>query len=704
VRADDGEEAAPGGASVRDGEDSAIGGESSTAPPGTASPGTASPGAAVADAVAEVLAALDRVVHGLPSGGEERPSQRRMAEAVAAAFESDRHLLVQAGTGTGKSLAYLVPAILSGRTVVVATATKALQEQLVHKDLPLLAQRLRVPFKAALLKGRSNYLCLAKLGALAEPAQARLAGVDPGDRVLGEIVAWAGGGEPDAVHHHGDRAELPFAVHGRLWAEVSVDSRECPGAARCPQGAVCFAERARARAAEADVVVVNTHLLGVDLAMGGFVLPEHDLVVIDEAHGLEDVAAAAFGLEIGVGRFEHVARAAAGVFTDDAGVSAAVSRIGASVDAELARLVGERVEPSSGHLGTLLVTAGELLAGVSRQAAALDVAGAADSAKVRLVGAVDGLRSDIQSALEVRAGRVAWVESGPALRVAPVDVGPHLAASLFAHRTTVLTSATLSVGGDLAPVAWRLGLRDELEPELEGAAPFEADVVDAEAPHSLAHDVLEVASPFDYEHQALLYCPVHLPDPRASAFPAAARAELAQLIAVAGGRTLALFTSRRALDEAAEELVDVVDHEILVQDALPRPQLVERFATEEQTCLFATMGFWQGLDVPGRACSLVVIDKIPFPRPDDPLAEARRREAAARRRDPFTAVDLPRAATLLAQGAGRLIRSADDRGVVAVLDRRLGKARYAWTLVRSLPPMRRTRELADVRAFLAAGG
>jgi ATP-dependent DNA helicase DinG len=662
----------------------------------------AAPDAAVADAVSGALAVLDRVVHGLPGGGEERPAQRRMAEAVAAAIESDRHLLVQAGTGTGKSLAYLVPAILSGRTVVVATATKALQEQLVHKDLPLLAGRLRVPFKAALLKGRSNYVCLAKLAALAEPAQARLAGIDPGDRVLAELVDWAGGDAPESVDHHGDRAELPFAVAGRVWAEVSVDSRECPGAARCAQGSACFAERARARAAEADVIVVNTHLLGIDLAMGGFLLPPHEVVVIDEAHGLEDVAAAAFGLEIGGGRFEHVARAAAGVFTDDAGVSDAVARVGDRLEAELAHLVGDRVEPSTGQLGTLLVTAGELLAGVTRQATALDVAGAAEAAKVRLVGAVDGLRTDIQSALEVRAGRVAWVESGPTLRVAPVDVGPHLAATLFAQRTTVLTSATLSVGGDLAPVAWRLGLRDELEPELDGPQPFEADVVDAQVPHSLAHDVLEVASPFDYANQALLYCPVHLPDPRAATFPAAARAELVQLIDAAGGRTLALFTSRRALDEAAEELVGTLDHEILVQDALPRPQLVQRFAAEEQSCLFATMGFWQGLDIPGRACSLVVIDKIPFPRPDDPLAEARRREAAARRRDPFTAVDLPKAATLLAQGAGRLIRSSTDRGVVAVLDRRLGKARYAWTLVRSLPPMARTRELSDVRAFLAA--
>ncbi len=266
--------------------------------------------------------------------------------------------------------------------------------------------------------------------------------------------------------------------------------------------------------------------------------------------------------------------------------------------------------------------------------------------------------------------------------MATVDVGPRLSDALFARATVVATSATLTTGGSFTPLARKLGLRGEADHE--------------------AYDELAVASPFDYEAQAVLYCPVHLPDPRHPAYAAAMLDELEALIRAAGGRTLALFTSRRKCEEAAAELGPRLPFPILVQDALPRPVLLERFAADEPTCLFATMGFWQGIDVAGRTCSLVTIDRLPFPRPDEPLFVARRDAAARRREDPFQAVDLPRAATLLAQGVGRLIRTTDDRGAVAVFDRRLAKSSYAWTLVRSLPPMRRTRHRQEVEAFLSA--
>jgi ATP-dependent DNA helicase DinG len=314
-------------------------------------------------------------------------------------------------------------------------------------------------------------------------------------------------------------------------------------------------------------------------------------------------------------------------------------------------------------------------------ARALDATGDAATRKERVVTLGTGLANDVQALAALVEGTVAWVERAgtqPVIRVAPVDVGERLASALFSAPTVVLTSATLAVGGSFDVLASRLGL------DRSGRA---------------WHGI-DVGSPFDYEAQALLYCAAHLPDPRSPAYEAAMHRELAELIEAAGGRTLALFTSRRAMTAAAEHLRGGISHPILVQDELPRPRLQAAFLDDEHAVLLATMGFWQGFDAPGRTCSLVVIDRLPFARPDDPLVDARRAAATRNRQNAFAAVDLPAAAVLLAQGAGRLIRAASDTGVVAVLDRRLATASYRWTLVRSLPPMRRTKDPEEARRTL----
>ena len=645
---------------------------------------------------ADLCSALRRVVAALPGGGEDRPGQRRMAEEVADAIASGRHLLVQAGTGTGKSLAYLVPALLTRRPVVVATATKALQEQLVAHDLPFLRRTLDIDFTWALLKGRSNYLCRAALAdAVGGSAQGVLLegpGFDADQ--LDDIVEW------EATTPSGDRADLPFAVTNQAWGSVSVSAAECPGAQRCPSGDQCFAEHARWRAAQADVVVVNSHLYASHLASGGAVLPDHDVVVIDEAHALEDIAAATLGATIAPSRVVQVARGVRSLFTADHPSIAPLEAAGAGLTAALAGLAGQRVDPGRGQLASVLTGAAEAAATAMAAARAVEPSGDAASRKDRLILLAGGLITDIHMAGELSDDQVAWVGEGsfPALRVAPIDVGAELAARLYPEVTVVFTSATLVVGGSFDPVAQRLGL-DRPGPG-DGAGD---DLRRGVGPEWRGVDV---GSPFDYPNQAVLYCAAHLPPPRSPGYEEAMLDELEGLIRAAGGRTLALFTSRRVMEAAQSRLAERLPWNVLVQDELPRPLLQQAFLEDETSVLLATMGFWQGFDAPGRTCSLVVVDRLPFSRPDDPLAAARREAATRSRRNAFAAVDLPRAAVLLAQGAGRLIRSAHDRGVVAVLDSRLATASYRWQLVQSLPPMRRTKEPGEVHRFLAeiAGG
>jgi ATP-dependent DNA helicase DinG len=617
----------------------------------------------------DAVAALDAVTSALAKG-EERPGQRAMCRAVATAISSGRHLVVQGGTGTGKSLAYLVPALLSERPVVIATATKALQDQLADKDLPFLAEHLDHPFDFAVLKGRSNYLCLQRLReATGSDVQLGLDGLDdrPGVEELAAIVEWA------ATTETGARAELDKEPSPRAWNSVSVGPRECPGASRCPQGEACYTERARAKAASADIIVVNTHLYGLHLATGGGLLPEHDVVVIDEAHQLEETISATAGVDLTGGRFHALSRITAAIVADD-DLAADLDAAGDRLATVLADNLGRRLR---GNLGAELRDA--LFDGRRRADAVLsalrgvdDAAGADVAArKQRAMKSATSLIDDIDIITDIPDTDVAWVEGfadNAVLKVAPIDVAALLADSLFEKTTAILTSATIPPG-----LAEQIGV-----PE--------------------GHDELDAGSPFDYEANALLYCAAHLPDPRSATYEAEMHRELEALVVAAGGRTLALFTSYRAMQAAADALRPRIPWELATQNDAPKPALIRRFTEDETSCLFATMSFWQGVDIPGPALSLVTIDRLPFPRPDEPLLQARRERA---RGDAFRVVDLPRASTLLAQGAGRLIRRSDDRGVVAVLDPRLAtNARYRWDIVRSLPPMRRTRSRSDAEALL----
>ena len=631
---------------------------------------------------------LARIVAELPGGGEERPGQAEMAATVARAIRTGTHLVIQAGTGTGKSLAYLAPASQSGRTVVVATATKALQDQLATKDLPLVARALEGPFSWAVLKGRSNYLCRQRASEVGDGAdqqsfvepvdgEAAEAVVDTGRLAdqLRRLLRWAN------ETSSGDRADLAFEPSARAWSMVSVGPRECPGAFRCPSGSRCFAEAARDQAQAADIVVVNTHLYGAHLAAGGGVLPPHDVVIFDEAHELEEVMTDSLGVELTPGRFRALGAASrALVGAEHRPVADAVGEVADRMVSVLAGHSGTRVslgedaERPDRDVADLLVLARSRLDELNARlrGAERDRDSDAEGTLPRALSAAGHLADDVARLSSPKHTEVAWVDGDrrvPVLRLSPINVGPDLAAGLWGEVTAVLTSATIPPG-----IEANLGL--------EGFGSTRVDV----------------GSPFDFANHSLLYVAKHLPDRRRPEAEAALVEELEALIRAAGGRTLALFTSRRATEAAAKALAGTLPYRVLVQGELPKPRLLEVFAADESSCLFATLGFWQGVDVPGRSLSLVTLDRLPFPRPGDPVFDARREQAGDAA---FALVDVARAATLLAQGVGRLIRSAEDRGVVAVLDSRLATASYRSSLLAALPPMKRTTDRAEVERFLA---
>jgi ATP-dependent DNA helicase DinG len=617
----------------------------------------------------DLTRALAHVVARLPGGGEIRHGQVEMAVAVEHAIDERRHLIVQAGTGTGKSLAYLVPAILSGSRVVVSTATKNLQDQLASKDLPFLQEVLPHPFEFSVLKGRSNYLCQQRAKEVAGgDGQMQLDDAETTGTLAKEVLKLVEWGRTTRT---GDRSDLSFEPSPRAWSMLSVTGMECPGATKCPSGAVCFAEAARQAAEEADVIVVNTHLYGSHLASGGHVLPEHDVVIFDEAHELEDIAASALGLELTSGRFSSLARNARRLVgqTDPSTLDDLVAA-GDRLERAIEPYRNQRL---AGMLPEEIVEV--LTLGIERTQAVLSSIKAVpddDPGKARVQNAGGHLAGDLGMMRDAATtGYVRWVEGpshAPVIKIAPIDVGGSLAEKLWPEHTAILTSATVPLG-----LAGRVGIpADE-------------------------HDELDAGSPFDFATQGLLYCATTMPDPRHDSYRDALHDELALLIEAAGGRTLALFTSYRSMDLAVEEMRKRLDVPILAQGDLPKPKLIAAFADEEAACLFATMGYWQGVDVPGRTLSLVTIDRLPFPRPDEPLLMARRELAGPAA---FRLIDLPRAATLLAQGAGRLIRSASDHGVVAVLDPRLAKANYRWDMINALPPLKRTKDREEVAAFL----
>ena len=624
---------------------------------------------------------LERAVGAL--GGDDRPGQRALAGAVADAIAVPHHLVAEAPTGSGKSLAYLAPIVASGAKVVVATATLTLQDQLWNKDLPLLRDHGGVEFAGALLKGRGQYVCRAKL----DRARAGQPLLDerPGptlERDVERLVRFV------ASSATGDFAEVDVADASRRVASCA--PRECPGANKCADGDDCFAEHARRRASNADILVVNHALYCAHLASGGSVLPEHDLVVFDEAHGLPDVATNAFGIDLAPGGLRQLAGrlTGVGVSRGDADPLAAAAD---ALERALEKAEG-RLDPTTGAVADALGSAAERLAGAIPSIDASDDPTAAAQTTQLAASRLDALR-------RLRApdpDEVVWTER-ETLHLAPIDVSKILAARLFALTPAVLTSATLGGGERFAALARRLGLDVSAAP---GPITKVEDDEEVQRP-GLGYVDLSVESPFDFREQAMLYVPRHLPEPRDPKWPEAATAETARLVEAAGGRALILCTSRAAVDRMAAALRAETDHPILVQGETAKAALLEQFGLEEQSCLVATRSFWTGVDIPGPSCVLVVLDRLPFSRPDDPLAQARRENAERHGGSGFGDVDLPAAALVLAQGAGRLIRTRTDRGVVAVLDRRLATAGYRHALLDALPPMRRVVDPEVVADFLA---
>jgi len=629
-------------------------------------------------------------------GGAARPGQEQMAAAVASAVQTGEHLLVQAGTGTGKSLGYLVPlvehAMSTGTTAVVSTATLALQAQVVERDLPRLAGALepllgrRPTFE--IVKGRSNYVCRQKLGGGFPD--------DPGDTLFGgaDSAAGSGGAAPSPVSwlgrevarlhewaadtETGDRDELDPGVSDRAWRQVSVSARECLGATRCPMGADCFVEASRARSKEVDLVVTNHALLAIDAFEDRAILPEHDVVVVDEAHELADrVTSVVSGALSGPSVTAAASAARRQAKADTARLDAAGEDLGALLEGvEAGRFTAGLPAGVAGAVFAVRDAAREVLSDLKPEpGASAEDAGGLQVAKAAVTDVFDV--AERLAAVVPRGPDVAWLsvaESGPvasrhttrSLHVAPLTVAGMLREKLFAERTVVLTSATLALGGTFDSAAGAVGLRGAGAPAWQG---------------------LDVGSPFDYPRQAIIYTAAHLPAPGRDGASPVIMDELAALVEAAGGRTLGLFSSRRAAEAAAAAMRERLDVPVLCQGEDSIASLVRRFAADEATCLFGTLSLWQGVDVPGPSCSLVVLDRIPFPRPDDPLASARAEAAARAGGNGFLAVSATHAALLLAQGAGRLVRSTSDRGVVAVLDSRLATARYAGFLRASLPPL-----------------
>jgi ATP-dependent DNA helicase DinG len=669
----------------------------------------------------KALAALDVALAVVP-GSQERPGQRAMVEAVATALGSGEHLLVQAGTGTGKSLGYLVPALTSGKRVVVATATKALQAQLVDKDLPRLVQALTPLLKRtptyALAKGRGNYVCLQQVhggpGARAdEPPESLFDG--PASSLGTQVVRlrdWAGETES------GDRDEVPFPVTDRAWRQVSVSARECLGST-CPDRVDCFSEKAREAAKEADVVVANHTLLALDVFTGVQVLPERDAVVLDEAHEFVDSVTDALSHELTIG---EVRRAVAAV--SDLVAEATVSRLEDARDGlegVLQLLQPGWVKALDRHsldvLGLLEAAASAACSEITREISSGGLAGD-DVELARRERARATLTAVAEAAREIGTPSVSSAVYATAdgsttrLRVSPLRVGGALGSRLFGETTVVATSATLTLGGSFRHAAGQLGLtwlagspagEGEQHDGRDKAAVEQARAGDEEDPPPRWRH-LDVGSPFDYPRQSQLWVARHLPDPgrMGASWAREVDALLVELVQAAGGRTLGLFSSTAAAARAAAAVREATDLPILLQGEDSPGALQHAFASDARTCLFGTRSFWQGVDTPGPACQLVVIDRIPFGHLDDPLAKARLAAAADAGRNGFLEVTLPPAAVLLAQGTGRLIRSTGDRGVVAVLDPRLETAGYSRVLLDSLPGFYRARSKEAVLASLRA--
>jgi len=609
---------------------------------------------------------LEKVTKSLKNGGEIRPQQIEMAEIVDQAIKSKSMKFIEAGTGTGKSFAYLTPIFASEKKAIISTATIALQSQLMEQDIPQVITALGSSAKVALLKGRNNYICKQKLIELDDDQdQLKLATEQDKDLALKNVVEWAN------KTGTGDKEDLDVPVPGNVWQMVSTGASECPGAARCPSGDACFSEVARNNAFSADIIITNHHIYGLNLASEGELLPEHDIAIFDEAHQLPETLGMTCGLEIGPGAFYNLAKQFKSISTDQTHLDR-IEKVAWSLEDALQPHIGEACELTTEMVASL-VAARDICERTSKVFRKLrkDVFAELLAKVERASLYSDDLATRTDRFLQKSGNNVLWVDkafSYPSLKLTPISVSEIVEKHLTVGKATIFTSATLP------------------------------DQITSQLATSLTADVDRVGSPFNYAELGLLYCPTHLPAPNHATYRGETHKEMRTLINAAGGRSLLLFTSYSAMQEAYTYLESKVDYPILVQGHSSKSALLDEFKENPQACLAATMSFWQGVDIPGSTLNLVVIDRIPFPRPDEPVTQAKRKHAGARA---FELVDIPRAQTLLAQAAGRLVRTADDKGVVAVLDRRLATNKnYRWKLINALPDFKRTKDQKEVTDFL----
>ncbi len=658
----------------------------------------------------KVRSALDAAVAAI--GGSPRDGQIEMAEAVANALSDRHHLLVQAGTGTGKSLAYLVPALVHGKKVLVATATLALQRQLVERDLPkikaALDKELNRDISFAIYKGVGNYICLQKMNnAPNDPEAQAVLEVSSLEGDAKRLRAWA-----QSANATGDRDDAPD-VDRRVWSANSVSGRECMGADECPSGSKCFAALAKAKAQTADIVVTNHTLLAIEIVDSHPILPERDAIVLDEAHEFMDRTTQAVTEEITAARVARAAnmarkhlpgKASDALYKASEKFSKALGEYADDLKADPTKAGRLEKLPSTleAPLRAIKEAVASVTALISADAQIIDPNSMAERARVK--GALNEVSQTATKLLKPGHTHVLWFEpTYSTLYLAPLAVSDVLRGNLLTQTPVIATSATLTVGKSFDAIARNIGFviggKNEDEAEDDEERSEKKGVMD---PANL--QILDVGSPFDFANQGMLYLPKDLPEPGRDGPSIEALTELGELIQAAGGRTLALFSSWRGVEAADEHLRDVLAELKLPIITQRRGDsvgpLVDKFAKDEKSILLGTISLWQGIDVPGSACTLVVIDRIPFPRPDEPVLSARAAEADAAGGSGFMQISLPRAALLLAQGTGRLIRSLDDKGVVAILDSRIVNKRYGSILLNSMPPFWRTSDGAVIKEAL----